>query len=153
MKRITLTVILIILCFAPILEAQGFGYKTWGIHGGFGFEPDQVVVGAQIDMGEVVKQLKFEPGVDLGLGNDVTLLIFSGDFKYLFVDKKVQPYVASALNVTYWSANEHSDTEMGVNVGGGVYLPISSWKGYLDGRLDLVSDAFYDLRLTIGIFF
>lgn len=54
--------------------AQDLGYRGWGVRGGVSDDPDQVVLGAQVDLGEFLPDLAFRPHADLGLGDDATVL-------------------------------------------------------------------------------
>jgi opacity protein-like surface antigen len=54
--------------------AQDLGYRGWGVRGGVSDDPDQIVLGAQVDFGEFLPDLAFRPHADLGLGDDTTVL-------------------------------------------------------------------------------
>ena len=55
-------------------SSSQFGYQGWGVRAGLSNDVDQVVGGAQFNLGDVVTQLRFQPDVQLGLGDDVTTL-------------------------------------------------------------------------------
>lgn len=54
--------------------AQDLGYRGWGLRGGVSDDPDQLVVGAQLDLGEFLPDLAFRPHLDLGVGDDATVV-------------------------------------------------------------------------------
>jgi hypothetical protein len=54
--------------------SQDLGFRGWGVRGGLSDNPDQVVVGVQTDFGEFIPRLAFRPHLDLGLGDDTTVI-------------------------------------------------------------------------------
>lgn len=54
--------------------SQDLGFRGWGVRGGLSDNPDQVVVGVQADLGEFIPRLSFRPHLDLGLGDDTTVI-------------------------------------------------------------------------------
>jgi len=54
--------------------SQDIGFRGWGVRGGLSDNPDQVVVGVQTDFGEFMPRLAFRPHLDLGLGDDTTVI-------------------------------------------------------------------------------
>lgn len=74
--------ITLLLAAAPVL-AQDLGFRRWGPRAGVADNPDQIVLGAQADFGEFIPRLRFQPDVELGLGDDHTILSFSAPVHYL----------------------------------------------------------------------
>lgn len=54
--------------------SQDLGFRGWGLRGGLSDNPDQVVLGVQTDFGEFIPRLAFRPHLDLGLGDDTTVI-------------------------------------------------------------------------------
>ena len=77
-------VLLILAAFAATaVEAQqGFAFHGWGVRGGDSDRPDQFLVGVQADFGELIENLRFEPNVELGVGDDQTILSLSAPVFY-----------------------------------------------------------------------
>lgn len=50
--------------------AQDLAFQGWGIRGGVSDDPDQVIVGAHANMGEFIPNLRFQPSLELGFGDD-----------------------------------------------------------------------------------
>ena len=46
---------------------------------GFSSGPDQLVLGGQMSVGEVAPNLTFDPNIDLGFGDNATILAFNLD--------------------------------------------------------------------------
>ena len=79
----------IALC-APVALAQSGsrsdgGEKTTGtigLRGGFSLEPDQLVVGGQVSLGQKLGIARIVPSVDVGFGSSVTTIAFNGDAQF-----------------------------------------------------------------------
>ena len=72
------TAVLVLSLFAitaPADAQEGPGFRGWGLRAGASDRPDQVVVGIQLDLGNLIEQLTFEPFLDLGVGDDQTILM------------------------------------------------------------------------------
>lgn len=54
--------------------AQDLGFRGWGLRGGLSDNPDQIVLGVQTDFGEFIPRLAFRPHLDLGFGDDTTVI-------------------------------------------------------------------------------
>ena len=106
---------------------------TIGPHLGFSVSPDQVVLGGQIQFREIAPQIDLLPSIDLGLGDDVTLITLNGDFHYRFkVNSKWTPYAGAgiALHFVSWDnpgpGTDNSDTQGGGTIIGGAEVPTKS---------------------------
>jgi hypothetical protein len=69
-----LAVFLLAFAAAPPAAAQDLGLRGWGLRAGAATEPDQVVVGVHLDLGEVFAVLRLQPSLELGLGDDASTL-------------------------------------------------------------------------------
>jgi hypothetical protein len=81
LNKIRTTILLALAVIASIsattaaAEAQeGPAFHGWGLRAGVSDRPDQFLVGLQADFGELIENLRFEPNVELGLGDDQTIL-------------------------------------------------------------------------------
>ena len=76
MKKTGPAILLSLFLFAAAAHAQGGpGFRCWGLRAGASDRPDQVVVGIQLDLGNLIEELTFEPFLDLGVGDDQTILM------------------------------------------------------------------------------
>lgn len=94
--------ILFTLC-AATASAADLGFYGWGPRVGVADDPDQVLVGIHQDLGEIVENLRLQPSLDLGLGDDHTVLTALVPVHYRFrdVDAAVTPYVGAGIAVTW----------------------------------------------------
>ena len=108
-----------------------FGYQGWGVRAGLSNDVDQVVGGAQFNFGDVVTQLRFQPDVQLGLGDDVTTLYGTAPVYYHFFGGgyKMSPYAGGGLALGWVDVDNNgfgesdSSLEMGAKATGGLEWP------------------------------
>ena len=75
MRKTPAAVLLALAVFAGAAQAQeGPGFRGWGLRAGVSDRPDQILVGLQLNLGELIENLQFEPNVELGAGDDQTIL-------------------------------------------------------------------------------
>jgi opacity protein-like surface antigen len=64
--------------------SPGFGWQGWGLRLGVASDADQVLGGAHFNLGEFVDNLRFQPDIQLGSGDDVTTLYGTVPVYYRF---------------------------------------------------------------------
>lgn len=123
-----------ILCIAPCWAqdpGSGISYQGWGLRAGFADEPDQVVVGAHLDLGEFVRHLRFQPNFELGFGDDHTVVAATAPVHWVFdVSRTFHPYAGGGVTVAWVDRDAPpppappgeggSDFEIGVKAIGGL---------------------------------
>ncbi len=104
MKKIG-TMALILGLMAGTASADGLGLEGFGVRTGFRVDPDQFVVGGHANMGEIVESLRFQPMVDIGFGDNLTVLTFNGDFLFMLSEAlemdAAQIYAGGGLAIVY----------------------------------------------------
>ena len=89
------------LAVAVLVPAAAWAsaFQTFGPHIGFSTDPSQVVFGGQLQMGDVAPQIDLVPGVDVGVGDDLTVISLNGDFHYRFLVQGMtwQPYAGAGV--------------------------------------------------------
>ena len=79
-RFISLTVVITMLLFAGMAtkalaqETSEIRFEGWGIRAGLSSDPDQVYGGVHFNLGEFAKDVRFRPTVELGFGDDQTVL-------------------------------------------------------------------------------
>lgn len=107
------SLMLAILVLLPA-AASADSFTFYGLHTGFTQGPDQVLVGGQLQFNGVAPHTAFVPGVDVGIGNDLTLVTLNGDFHcQLARDTRWQPYVGAGVGMGFESgpASHNGDTQ------------------------------------------
>jgi len=88
-----------------------------GIRGGISVDPDQFYFGGHFETSPLIEHLYFRPNLEVGLGDDVTLLAANMEFVYKFTTRRQWNLYAGAgpaLNV--YSFDDNTDTEAGLNI-------------------------------------
>lgn len=82
--------------------AQNLGFHGWGPRAGFSVDPDQGVVGVHFNLGEFVRNLRFQPAIDVGFGDDLTVVQATIPVLYRFeVPGNYTPYAGGGLGVAW----------------------------------------------------
>lgn len=96
-----------------------------GLRVGLSIDPDQVLVGGQLNLNPVSEQVYIVPSAEAGFGDDAFTLSFNGDVQYRFdVDGSVRPYAGGGLTLWYFNLDEGrgDDTELGAALLGGFFF-------------------------------
>ena len=102
--------------FALPAAAQGLGVRA-----GASVDPDQFYFGGHLDTGPIADKLHFRPNVEIGLGDDVTVVGFNIEFVYMFPPKAGWSLYGGggpALNII--DTDIETNSEGGFNLVGGV---------------------------------
>ena len=74
------------------------GYKGWGLRAGVTSDPDQIVGGVQFNFGEFTRNLRFQPDIQAGFGDDVTTLYATFPVHYRFdAGQEFTPYAGGGI--------------------------------------------------------
>ena len=126
MFRYVVSTLLVWAAVVGTAAAQGVGVRA-----GASVSPDQFYFGGHVETAPLVEQLRFRPNLEIGLGNDVTVVAVNLEFAYLFPQSRGWSLYAGggpALNII--------DTERGTNSEGGFNLLAgASHEGGLFGEL------------------
>lgn len=99
-------------------SAQGYAFRT-----GANVNPDQLSIGAQYELGVLSDRLWLQPNVDLGVGNDATLLAMNFDVVYRKrLDRRRiwTGYAGGGPAINWYKLLGYSQTEAGANIVGGL---------------------------------
>jgi len=149
-----------IVFVAQGLQAQEMSPQSWGVRGGYRLgegDFDQLVVGVQANLGEVSPNLRFAPNVQLGLGNDVTVLSLNPELQYVFRDEPMAEdtyfYAGGGLGVHIENFDtgdndrqNDSDTVLKINLAAGVEKKLSAKSGVFgEVRVSFIDGTWIDL--------
>jgi len=161
-KFIYLTVIIMLISagFATKAMAQEVSeirFDGWGIRLGLSSDPDQVYGGIHFNLGEFAKDIRFRPTVELGFGDDQTVLQMLTEVHYVFSELRAwKPYLGGGLGLTYVNfygdhSGDTSDTEASLNVIGGVETELNQGKKFFfEFKLGLSHDD-PDIKFGVGL--
>ena len=105
-----------VLFVSGVLAAPAAAQSV-GVRAGASVDPDQFYFGGHVETEPLVDQLRFRPNVEIGIGDDVTLVAFNIEFAYTFAetgDWRVFAGGGPALNIYHIS--DETDSEGGFNL-------------------------------------
>jgi hypothetical protein len=142
---------------APASAADGPGFAGWGPRIGVTSDPDQIHMGLHIDVGNFADHIRFQPNMDVGFGDDVTLVSLNGDLACRFRSQwdVWSPYLGGGIAFQFWDVDnrgsrfDDSDTEVGLNLLGGIERGLSGGNRFFtELKLGLVDTP--DFKATVG---
>ncbi|TMQ67425.1 MAG: hypothetical protein E6K78_04810 [Candidatus Eisenbacteria bacterium] len=145
-----------VLCSASA-HAQKAVVGGWGPRVGFSSGPDQIIFGGQLIIGEIAPNLTFDPNLDLGLGDDATVIGLNFHLHHHFAVARSQwrPYVGAGAGINFVQLDrppgfsDESETDVGGNLIVGAGVPTSSGNRFFSElKLGLGDTA--DMKLLVG---
>jgi len=164
--RLISTAFLVVILVAGLGQVQAradtssdIGYRGWGPQIGLSVDPDQVHFGAHIDYGNFAKHVRFQPNVELGVSDNLTLLTINAEAAYRFSEEwdVWTPYLGGGLGLNiknydndYNNGHDnHSDADLGVNLLGGIEKGLDSGdRFFIEAKVSL--NDIPDLKVTVG---
>jgi len=135
MKRLLVTALLAVAL--PWTAQAATSSTLIGPRFGVSLDPDQLVLGGQLVTPPVAPHITFDPSLELGLGDDQTVVAINLDMFYHFElhDTQWSPYAGLGVGINWFSIDrpapesDQSNSEVGANVVLGVDVPTShgSW--------------------------
>jgi hypothetical protein len=88
-----------------------------GVRAGVSVDPDQFYFGGHIETAPLVDRLRFRPNVEIGIGDDITVIGLNFEFAYHFPSRQAWNLYAGAgpaLNIV--DTDRDTETEAGFNI-------------------------------------
>lgn len=139
-------------------HADNLSYEGWGVRVGLADDPDQVVVGAQFDLGEIVREVHFLPNFELGFGDDHTVLALTAPVLSRWEDLRdteIVPYAGLGLTAALIDRDDRpgnsddTDFEMALRLIGGAEWPLRRDRSFFI-EIDLVFGDVHDIQALAG---
>ena len=131
------------------------GFRGWGPRVGLSLNPDQVYFGAHLDFGNFARHVRFQPNLELGFGDNVKLFTVNAEAAYRFRSTwdVWTPYLGGGIGANIKSVDtgrgNHSQTELGVNLLGGIEKGLSNGdRFFVEGKISL--NDVPDAKIAIG---
>ena len=161
-RFIYLAVVITMLIFAGFAtkamaqETSEIRFDGWGIRAGLSSDPDQVYGGVHFNLGEFYKDVRFRPTVEVGFGDDRTLVQMAAEVHYVFSKFQAwKPYAGGGLGLTYVNYDDHrrdgSDTGGSLTAIGGVETELKQgMKLFFEFKLGLAHED-PDIKFGVGL--
>jgi hypothetical protein len=110
--RLSFLLVALFVLTSPALAQNG------GLRGGLTVDPDQFYFGGHLETPPLINRLYFRPNLEVGFGDDLTLLAANMEFVYKFPSRSGWSIYAGggpALNI-YMVDDADSDTDAGLNL-------------------------------------
>jgi len=161
MKR---TCLLLLVAVALVLAAPATaedstsssseGTSPWGLRVGLATDPDQVVAGVHFLETRIANNLYLEPNVEIGFGDDHTILAATAPFHYRFqVDAKVQPYAGGGVTIGFdridRPGGDDTNFEIAARATGGIIWKLRGGTEMF-AELNLIFDELHDAQVMVG---
>jgi hypothetical protein len=117
---------------------------------------NQFHFGLDARLGEILPNVELTPNLEIGLGDDATIISVNGDVTYQFTELVSSPWGlygggALALHILDFDnvPGSGSDTDLGLNlVAGGTKVFANGHLGFAEIRIGVLDSP--DLKLTVG---
>lgn len=130
-------------------------WHGWGVRLGVADDPDQVLAGVQFDFGDIARRVYLEPNVEIGVGDDHTILAVTGALHYRFrLGHPFRPYAGGGITLgldRYDPPESGSDTDLEIAlklIGGTTWVFDSGREFFLEGAL--ISGSLQDVEILVG---
>ena len=139
---------LILLTLVMCLAAGAASAAQFGLRGGLTIDPDQFHVGGHVDLGPVIAPMRIVPNVEIGFGDNFTVVALTGDLIYDFGETPWSLGGEIGMNFTDHDQGG-SNTDFGLSVLGNYRVGLSSGKTLLlEAKLGLIDSP--DFKFTVG---
>ena len=155
LRRLLFTLVLGAAFAAPAYSQAVVG--GLGPRVGFSVDPDQIVFGGQLIIGEIAPDLTFDPSLEFGFGDDVTVIAANFDVHYHFAlsDTDWRPYAGGGIGLNFIEfdgdafGSDDSETEVGGNLVLGAGVPTSSGNRFF-GELRFGLGDIPEVKMLVG---
>ena len=156
MRYLAIAAVMILATASTVNAETNLGLMGGGVRAGFRIDPDQFLVGGQLDLGDFATNLRFMPNASIGFGDNVTLISVNPEVHYVFRDNPVADgmffYTGGGLDIIHWSVDlpepfdNATDTDLGLSLVGGIELELSDSQSLLgEIRIVFEDESFFEL--------
>lgn len=152
MKRRLLIPALLLACTLPA-AGQDVAFRGWGLRAGVSDNPDQFVAGAQFNFGEVYRDVRLQPSIDVGFGDDQKIVSAAVPVFYRYpASRTLTLYGGGGLALGYIDYDHRgSDFDISPLLAGGLEWPVAP--GRLSLELSVAGGNLPAAKLVVGWMF
>jgi hypothetical protein len=133
LKRLLLFGLLALILAPGAAHAQSPA-TAFGPRVGLSIDPDQLVLGAQMMIGDLAPDVTLNPSLEFGFGDDMTVIAMNidGEYHFRIQGSSWRPYVGFGIGINFIEfdlpepLDDRSDTEVGANLIVGAGVPTRS---------------------------
>lgn len=122
------------LLLAPGASHAASAATAFGPRVGLSIDPDQLVLGGQMVIGDLAPDVTFNPSLEFGFGDDATVIALNldGEYHFRIEGSPWRPYAGFGLGINFIEVDlpapfaDVSDTEVGANLIVGAGVPTRS---------------------------
>jgi len=146
MSRYRFVAIALFACTAFVVPAAA---QELGVRAGVSVNPDQFYFGGHAETAPLVGNLRFRPNLEVGVGDNVTLVAFNIEFAYHFPSQRSwHAYAGGGPALNFIRFRGETDSEGGLNLLVGVQHARGLFAEFKVGTLDSP-----DVKLGVGYAF
>jgi hypothetical protein len=141
---------------APAARAQELRLTAYGLRGGLVLDDElvQLLVGGQVDLGRIADDVRLQPLMTVGLGDDALTIFAAGEAHYLFpvqAGSRIEPYAGGGIGVHRIDFDGGGDeTEVALSIVAGADVPAArTWGYFVEGRFVIADESLF--RLEAGV--
>jgi len=150
------------VALVPALALAGpdsdIGFRGWGPRLGFSSSPDQFIFGAGLDFGNFGQHVRFQPNIEMGLGDHQTTGALNLDMAYRFSSNwdVWTPYLGGGVGLSVAGPEDgltrDTDTGFGASVIGGIDKGLSNGDRFFT-EMKIGAGDVPDFKLMVGWMF
>jgi len=80
--------VVLALGFGVLSATSASAQTSAGIRAGLSVDPDQFYFGGHVETPPLIEELRFKPNVEIGVGNDATVVALNVEFAYVFPSQR-----------------------------------------------------------------
>jgi hypothetical protein len=138
------------LLLSPLAARSAEAQMRAGVQGGISVDPDQVYFGGHIRTAPLIDRLRFRPSVDVGIGEDITMVALNFDFTYGFPARGPWNFYVGAGPSVNFRHNDGGDSNSGA---GFDFLLGAQQRGGLFFELKVGAGDAANLKFGVGYTF
>jgi hypothetical protein len=151
MRRLSVVMLLASIALAAPAAAQDIALRGFGVHAGVGASPGQFLAGLQVNLGEFVPRLRFQPDLEVGVGGGQTEVDATIPVYYRIpIDARSTFYAGGGVTLGSVDLGRHEGSEFIVEPSAAAGLEWPAATGRVYGQLTLTGGDFNRLRLVAG---
>lgn len=137
----------------PAVAQDSIELTAYGARAGISLDDDltQLLLGGHLDLGRPWTNIRLQPLVTLGLGDDALSILAGGELHYLIpvdrTESRFDPYVGGGLALHHVNFDDDDlddvdddSSEVALLLTGGVDIPVRQWWGYFAEARFLIAD-------------